>query len=504
MKRKFLLYTALSGMLILTTTGCGDSFLQTKPTDSVGSSEMTDNELNISSLLNGTYKKMMAYNGAESTNHDDASYVSWVMKNEVRGLDMIIKRARSRWYAWDYEFDEPSRLANDYHSRVIWQYAYAIIKNCNVVIEATKGLSPDSYKSYNGQAKVIRAMMYHQLVRMYQKSYRLNPDAAGVPLILLPPSANFSEDKDAKGRGKLSEVYTQMVQDLNDAIDVLTNVRTNKGYINKQVAYGFLARVQSDMAYAGNDNGFQNALWDKVIENAQAACEGLGIMDRASWELGFNDNSNKDWIWGFVNDSQGNTGYPGFFSFIDRRSGRTGYQNVRVDKAFIDMFNEADVRKLFMQEPGSKEEDNEYCPLKFMDNSLKTGHIPMMRVSEMVLIQAEAYANKGELQKAQDKLDELRAKRIEGYVNEAPATTRNDMLERIWKERRKELYGEGFAMTDILRLGFIVNGEKATRSNYHGLWVVKDLKDNDNRFIFQIPVEELNANPLITDKDQNP
>lgn len=75
MKRKFLLYTALSGMLFLT-TGCGDSFLQTKPTDSVGSSEMTDNELNINSLLNGAYKKMMAYNGAESTNHDDASYVS--------------------------------------------------------------------------------------------------------------------------------------------------------------------------------------------------------------------------------------------------------------------------------------------------------------------------------------------------------------------------------------------------------------------------------------------
>ncbi len=49
---------------------------------------MTDNELNINSLLNGTYKKMMAYNGAESTNHDDVSYVSWVMKNEVRGLVM--------------------------------------------------------------------------------------------------------------------------------------------------------------------------------------------------------------------------------------------------------------------------------------------------------------------------------------------------------------------------------------------------------------------------------
>lgn len=503
MKRKTILYTALSGALLLL-TACGDSFLQTTPTNSIGSSEMTENELNLGSLLNGTYKNMMAYNGAGSTNHDDASYVSWIMKNEVRGLDMIIKRARSRWYAWDYEFDETSRLSNDYHSRVIWQYAYNIIKNCNVVIEATKDLSSDTYKSYNGQAKVLRAMMYHQLVRMYQKAYRLNPEAPGVPLILLPPSENYTPEKEAKGRGKLSEVYAQMVKDLNEGISELTNTRANKGYVNKQVAHGLLARIQSDMAYAGADNGFQNALWDDVIANAQAACQGLDIMDRASWELGFNDNSNKDWIWGFVNDSQGNTGYPGFFSFADRRSGRTGYQNVRVDKAFIDMFDNADIRKLFMQEPGSKPEENEYCPLKFMDNSLKTGHIPMMRVSEMILIQAEAYANKGDLQTAQDKLDELRRKRIEGYTSEAPAATRNDMLERIWKERRKELYGEGYAMTDILRLGFIINGAKATRSSYHGLWVVKDLKDNDDRYIFQIPVEELNANPLITAKDQNP
>lgn len=503
MKRNKLWCAALCGLLTLT-TGCGDSFLQTSPTDAVGSTDMTGNSLNISSLVNGTYKKMMVYNGAGSTQHDDASYVSWVMRNEVRGLDMIIKRARSRWYAWDYEFDASSRLANDYHSRVIWQYAYNVIKNCNTIIEATKGVDTGEYKAFSGQAKVIRAMMYHQLVRTYQKAYRLNPDAPGVPLILLPPTDDYTPEKEAKGRGKLSEVYEQMVKDLNDATGELTDTRSSKGYINKQVANGFLARVLCDMAYAGADNGYNNSLWDEVITNAEAACAGLDIMDRELWTLGFNDSSNKDWIWGFINDTQGNAGFPSFYSFVDRRSGRNGYQNVRVDKAFIDMFEGGDVRNLFLQEPGSKVEDNEFCPGKFIDNSSLTGHIPLMRVSEMKLIEAEAYANKGALQLAQDKLDELRAKRITGYINEAPAANRNDMLERIWKERRKELYGEGFAVTDILRLGFIVNGEKATRSPYHGLWIIKNLKDNDDRYIYQIPVEELEANPYVNAEDQNP
>lgn len=503
MKRNTIRCAALCGLLALT-TGCGDSFLQTRPTDSVGSSDMTGNSLNLQSLVNGTYKKMMAYNGAGSTFHDDASYVSWVMRNEVRGLDMMIKRARSRWYAWDYEFDASSRLASDYHSRVIWQYAYNIIKNCNTIIDATKANDTDEYKLFSGQAKVLRAMMYHQLVQTYQKAYRLNPEAPGVPLILLPPTENYTPETEGKGRGKLSEVYAQMVNDLKDATSELSNTRTSKAYINQQVAHGFLARVLSDMAYAGADNGFQNALWDEVVTNAQAACTGLTLMDRELWTLGFNDQSNKEWIWGFVNDSQGNTGYPSFFSFADRRSGRNGYQNVRVDKAFIDLFDQADIRKLFSPEPGSKPEDNEFCPEKFMDNSNLTGHIPIMRVAEMKLIEAEAYANKGEWQMAQDKLDELRAKRIGNYVDEAPAANRNDMLERIWKERRKELYGEGFAVTDILRLGFIVNGAKATRSPYHGLWVIRDLKDNDDRYIYQIPVEELDANPHIGAEDQNP
>lgn len=503
MKKNKLWSAALCSLLALA-TGCGDSFLQTSPTDAVGSSEMTNNSINIRSMVNGTYKKLMAYNGAGSTFHDDASYVSWVMRNEVRGLDMMIKRARSRWYAWDYEFDSSSRLANDYHSRVIWQYAYIIIKNSNTIIEATKNHDTAEYKTFSGQAKVLRTIMYHQLVRTYQKAYRLNPDAPGVPLILLPPTENYTPETEGRGRGKLSEVYGQMVKDLRDAISELSNTRTNKGYINQQVAKGFLARVLCDMAYAGVDNGYNNSLWDEVIFNAQAACAGFDIMDRELWTLGFNDQSNQDWIWAFVNDSQGNTGYPSFFSFSDRRSGRNGYQNVRVDKAFIDMFDVNDVRKLFSQEPGSNIEDNEFCPTKFMDNSNLTGHFPMMRVSEMKLIEAEAYANKGELQIAQDKLDELRTKRISNYTIEAPAATRNDMLERVWKERRKELYGEGFATTDILRLGFIVNGEKATRSQYHGLWVIRDLQDNDNRFIYQIPVEELDANPHITVQDQNP
>lgn len=501
MKRNYI-FAVITAFLLC--SGCSKSFLEVNPTDSLGSSEIPRDANTLNAVMQGTYKKMMAYNGAGSTNHDDASFVSWLLRNDVRGLDLMIKRARSRWYAWDYEYDEASRLANDYHSRVIWQYAYDIIKSCNAIIEATKDNASETYKAFYGQALALRAMHYHNLIRMYQKAYRLNPDAPGIPLITAQPSGNFDVTQEAKGRGTVAGVYQQIVTDLNTAISTLTNARSNKGYINKQVAQGLLARVLCDMAYAGADNGYQNDLWDEVIQNCEDACTGCALMERERYTDGFNQSDNTDWIWGFVQDAQGNIGYPGFFSFYDQTSGRTGYQNVRIAKSFIDMFDDNDVRKLFERTPQSAEKDNEFYTTKLRDNSTRTGQIPLMRVSEMVLLQAEAYANKGDLDMAQQKLDDLRSKRIQGYTSESSAPSRNDMLERIWVERRKELYGEGFAAMDILRLGFIVNGAKATRSTYHGGYGLQNPEDNDYHYIYQIPVEELNANPYISETDQNP
>lgn len=500
MKRKYI-FAAVTAFLLC--VGCSQSFLEVNPTDSLGSSEIPKDVNTLNAVMQGTYKKLMAYNGGGSTNHDDASYVSWLLRGDVRGLDLMVKRARSRWYAWDYEYDEASRLANDYHSRVIWQYSYDVIKSCNAIIEATKGNSSERYQAFYGQALALRAMLYHNLIRMYQKAYRLNPDAPGVPLIVAQPSGNFDAEKEAKGRGKVSDVYKQMVTDLNEAITHLTAARNNKGYINKQVAQGLLARVLADMAYEGADNGYKNALWDDVIRNAEDACAGCSLMERERYTDGFNQSDNTDWIWGFVQDAQGNVGYPGFFSFYDHTSGRTGYQNVRIAKSFIDMFDDGDVRKLFERVPQTAVEDHEYYTTKLRDNSTRTGQIPLMRVAEMVLLQAEAYANKGELALAQQKLDDLREKRISGYTEESPVSSRNEMLEQIWIERRKELYGEGFAAMDILRLGFIVNGEKANRSTYHSGYGLKNPVDNDYHYIYQIPVEELNANPYISEADQN-
>ena len=80
-----------------------------------------------------------------------------------------------------------------------------------------------------------------------------------------------------------------------------------------------------------------------------------------------------------------------------------------------------------------------------------------------------------------------------------------DLIEAILLERRKELYGEGYALFDMLR-----NQKPLLRTgnhiNYGG---AKTLPSRSWQFIFQLPNAELKNNKALVDDiwpagDQNP
>lgn len=85
-------------------------------------------------------------------------------------------------------------------------------------------------------------------------------------------------------------------------------------------------------------------------------------------------------------------------------------------------------------------------------------------------------------------------------------TTGDDLIESILLERRKELYGEGYALFDIVR-----NQKPLLRTgnhvDYNGGSV--QLPARSWRFIFQLPNSELKNNKALVDDiwpagDQNP
>ena len=124
-----------------------------------------------------------------------------------------------------------------------------------------------------------------------------------------------------------------------------------------------------------------------------------------------------------------------------------------------------------------------------------------MRSDEMLLNAAEACARQGKESEAKDLLWQLQDMR--GAVR--TEASGEELVKAIWIERRKELYGEGFALFDIIR-----NELPLERTGNHVDWGgATPFPARSWRLIYQIPNTELLNNESMTDAvwpngDQNP
>ena len=155
---------------------------------------------------------------------------------------------------------------------------------------------------------------------------------------------------------------------------------------------------------------------------------------------------------------------------------------------------------------------------KFLFRANATADIVLMRKAEMVLIEAEAYAEQGKLSEAITKLNELRQQRG-ANTPDLSGLSQTDLVAQILIERRKELFGEGFALSDIIRRQktverkeiptntylivdgqpVIVNKNKVTIKG-HSVTKFPDgtsFAPNSSYYVFAIPSSEVINNPNL-------
>ncbi|MFO7977307.1 MAG: RagB/SusD family nutrient uptake outer membrane protein, partial [Bacteroidales bacterium] len=80
--------------------------------------------------------------------------------------------------------------------------------------------------------------------------------------------------------------------------------------------------------------------------------------------------------------------------------------------------------------------------------------------------------------------------------------TGQDLIDEILIQRRLELWGEGFRFYDLKR----TNSDLDRRNLNHNASVLSNLLHvpaGDPRWQWKIPRAELDANPFLTDADQN-
>jgi starch-binding outer membrane protein, SusD/RagB family len=433
--------------------------------------------------IRGIYSFMRQY-ATNSSNHDDFGQKAIDYGLDLMTEDMV--QATFNWFGYDYIHD--NRSANYRRPQMIWNFYYKIIYNANLILEQIEpGVSDPDLKAIRGQALALRAYSYHNLVQLFQKTYKGNESAPGVPVYTITTSL------EGKPRGTVADVYAQITNDLNDAITALQGFsRTSKELIDQKVAYAIQARV-----YLSMEN------WAGAETAAKNARQGYSFMTQTDYKAGFNNLNNSEWMWGGAIDAQSTTIYASFFSMIDNTS--PGYAGalqsyILISKELYDQIPATDVRKAVFNDPAKTLAPSlpAYAQLKFRDPGGFTGDYIYIRVSEMYLIEAEAQARQGNATAAAQTLFDLVSKRNSAYT--LSTNTGQALIDEIFLQKRIESWGEGVVFMDLKRMNL---GIDRTGSN-HVSNAVLVIPAGDPRFTYQIPLNEINANPNISEGDQNP
>jgi hypothetical protein len=448
--------------LLIGITSCSEDFLEVTPSHAISAESVFADTSKIDAFLTGLY--------------DNNSYFYYVqsalMEADIRGKDIFLVPS-GNYGRFDDEY--MYNLTTD-HWQVddIWETAYSVIANCNQAVQyVPEGSYSDAFKnSVLAEARAMRASAYLILIHFYAQPYSFDPNGPGVPITKEPLNPDPASDFPA--RSTVQEVYDLIIEDLKFAQAHINN--TDIIRLTKNAVHGLLARAYLDMED-----------WANARDHAISAYDGHPLMSGSELLAGFAD-PNDEWIWSLNMRSDDNNGYLMLPSFYDTRV--MGYSSFRATNTFASLFEAGDARSNMFGVP-----DNGGMTItKYLHRTEWDMDQVLMRSAEMYLIEAEARA---QLDDAPGALTALNAVQSRAGATLTTTTDKAELLEAIALERRKELFGEGFHLLDILRRGETLERTDAAH------WAPVDLEAYDPLMIFPIPQAEIDANPNINEADQN-
>ena len=414
---------------------------------------------------------------------DDWEFLMILFCNDLEGADALIADSGYNWFSVCGEY---SSRNNTYRNPAIrYRAPYNMIGDVNTFVSGYPADVTDE-RAINmiAQARVLRAYSYMMLAPQYQFApltvIKDGEDAGktGAELPCVPLVKPETEDFTNNPRATVKEIYDYVLEDLTYAIEKLEgSTRTNKMYVDANVAYGLRARVN---LLLGN--------WQDAYDDAVAAANGYtpASIEEVS-KPAFYSIDEHNWIWGYdmATGLPGNVQSNGYYatttSWLRSFSG-SGYAPACqvytcINKLLWDLIPATDVRKGWWVDeelnspllnglawPGfsdvanADDGDNKlpylaYTNVKFgaytVGTTVNEEDMPLMRVEEMILIQAEA---KEHLSAGAGKTileDFVKTYRDPNYSADAGGRS---ILDEIWFQRRVELWGEGFGVFDNLRL----------------------------------------------------
>ena len=461
------IYIVLLSLILF--SGCGKDLLDKQPYISVPISTSIKTVDEMSAAINGLYGSMRV----NTINGRSIPIMGDIMSDNV----YISTQNSGRYLAQNnYTYTEGTAEANG-----IWRDLYAVIKNANNVINAEVPSSPltDATRDQlRGEALTIRAWSNFELVRHFAKPYAVDPNSPGVPIVT-------SFDQNAKpARNTVIEVYTQIINDLNQAYTLMTATNKTSAYITKYVAKGLLAKAYF---YMGDWAKARDAALD-VVNNS-----GFTIVSAASyvsyWRNPVPTGTKVETMFELSLDAANNNGTNALAYLYDP----AGYGDMLATNVLYNLYTATDVRRGLII-PGTRGGVAVWVVNKYQNGAnTDKDDVKMMRISEIVLILAEAYARLNDETNARTQLNNVATRRDPSFTGYT--STGAQLLEDIITERRKELAFEGERYHDLQRMNRVIN-----RTPQHPASAQTITTDNFRR-IQPIPLAETDANPNI---GQNP
>lgn len=343
----------------------------------------------------------------------------------------------------------------------------------------------------------MRALAHFDLARRYTRPYSQMLDKAtsantGIPLAM---KAVDNPATHKPSRATLKETYDAIISDLKAAKEMAPEAGAKSEAVfrgSKDAASALLTRAY---LYMGDTTKPADPNWQNVIDEATPLINKFQLWSDANYLANYTTNAaTSEDIFSLRFLQPENRGADNFGNIYlpNDGSSTSGYGDIRLNENFMALLDPADYRNSAVKVFSG----NNYM-MKWIGNGLGlTGmtNVKVLRVSEVLLNRAEAYLRKGDLQLALNDINSLRQHRGLAAVTAADkAAVRAELL----KQRRLELVGEGFAATDLFRLG----GVRHIADKDALLPQTKDIQPTDARVAFPIPQVEIDANPNIV---QNP
>lgn len=478
-------YTILVVFIMLSIAGCD---LEIEPTDKLSTDVLLSLDGGIDVATNGNYELLKVTQGfrGEGPNLNNAYVRHLYQMSEFAGDNVMYTQFSSDPL---YLVFTRNHVDDQENAAYIWYIAYKLILGANLIIEsATEGVDAKT-DHLIGENYFLRAMATLDLLKFFAMPYTHGRDGLGV--ILKKKAADPSIQK----RSTVGESYDAVVNDLLKAEKLMGEGKfRGVEYASKEAAWALLSRVYLYME--DNDKAIEYA--EKVISSGkfQLAANGDYLDNFANTQ----NSSESIFIIKHVNpiDHKGKQGSIGSMYYDDGNG--TGWGEVFVSQSFLDLIQQhpTDIRNNLIQITGGQKSG---YPVRYVTKfSGQEGVVNLaspqyLRLSEVYLNRAEAYAKENKDTEALADVNQIRTRA--GLSGGALYTIGNlggrSVLDIVLEERRLELAYEGHRAMDLFR-----NKRNLDRS-YEGIHLAQGestqtIPWDSPRNIFLIPQSETTLN----------